>query len=233
MPKTLSQEELIGIGNQHGYKGKYIFIRHKCVASFINGLTEKRGLKNVLNVGCGLGIMEQFIKTPINMLGIDVDTKAIKIARALARRSGKDYAYMTGSIQSLGKGKYDLIIISEVLEHVEDDKGMLLSLKSLLSKKGVIVLSVPNLWQPRNILRKMLFMKLKIMDKTHLREYSSRSIENLIEECGFRIIGRKVSVLYFPLESYIKRAIPEDSGIRRALLKAFPRLASHFIYAIK
>ena len=233
MFKTLSEKKLVALGNKHGYEGNYIFIRHKCVASFIDELIQEHDLKTALNVGCGLGIMEQFIKKPIRMLGIDVDDSAIKTAKGLARRTGMDYTYRTGSIASLGKEKYDMIIISEVLEHVIHDDKLLSSLKKFLAKKGIVVLSVPNMWQPRNIFRRAFFMELKIMDQTHLREYSLGSIKNMIKKCGFKIIKKKVSVLYFPLENYIKIIIPEDSKARSIILKIFPRLASHFIFAVR
>src|SRR4030042_288636 len=235
--QQIGDPELISISNLHGYKGKYIFIRQKKVAELIDELISELDLRSALNVGCGLGIMEQCIKKPIPLLGIDINQHAISVAKQLTAKSKNNYHYAVRSIEWLigrkKRRKFDLIILSEVIEHTKEEKKLLFKLRNLLTKKGVLVLSVPNKWQPRNIFRKIFFMPLKTMDITHLREYSKRAIKRLIKESGFKILMKRSSVFYFPQERIIKKIIKEDSRIRSSLLKIFPGLASHFIYALQ
>ncbi len=231
----LTKKELIKIGNDHGYKGEYIFMRHEDLAHTIDELIRSKGYKSIFNVGCGLGIMEHFMEENVDIYGIDIDEQELQTAIKLAKKGNRpNFVYEKQDIYDLHiDKKFDIIIASELIEHIEGDDKLLNELKQYLSPNGVMIITVPNKWQPRNRLRGFAGMDLAIMDPTHLREYSDKHARRVFESVNLTVQEKRVSVLYFPLEKYIKKIFPPRSIVRRWILKVMPNFASHFIYILK
>lgn len=232
-PKKLSEERLRTIGMQHGYSGEYIYLRHKTVANFADKWIKKIGIKNALNIGCGLGIMEHFMDEVIPIKGIDIVDDEIKVAKKLATETNRPYSYIKFDVKNLKCGSYDLVILSEVIEHVENDHQILDIARKNLSNNGVLLVTVPNRMQLRNRFRKIFGKKLVLMDQTHIREYTSSEIEVLFHDSGFSVLDKDVSILYFPFEKFFLKIIPTEHFIREYIIKVLPKIASHLIYILK
>lgn len=229
------EQELKLVWREYWYRWEYIYIRHKKVASFIDSVIEDYSLSSVLNIWCWCWIMEQFIESHIELDWFDMDKNAISIATNLARKYSKDYNYSVQNIYDVNLSKkYDLIILSEVIEHIENEDQFINYVRKFLSEKWLILITVPNKYQPRNIFRKIFGLKLITMDKTHYREYSYKQIVNLLKDkLWFQIVKEDKAVLYLPFENFFKKFIKEDSNIRTRILKLFPKIASHLIFIVK
>ena len=88
---------------------------------------------------------------------------------------------------------FDYIFFNDVLEHMVEPWSALLRAKTLLKTNGFIVSSIPNVLHFRNILNVLISQDWKyedagIMDKTHLRFFSKKSIIRLYEECNFDVV---------------------------------------------
>jgi SAM-dependent methyltransferase len=98
---------------------------------------------DILEVGCGLGYLTYALrKAGYNCKGLDIAQNAVDEA---TKRFG-DY-YMQGNIFLLNGDndpKYDLIILTEVIEHVENPKAFAACLLKLLKKGGKIIITTPN-----------------------------------------------------------------------------------------
>lgn len=87
---------------------------------------------------------------------------------------------------------FDCIIFNDVLEHLADPYNVLSEMKKKLSMGGAIVASIPNVRYFHN-LRKLIFNKQwrykdqGILDKTHLRFFTKKSIIDMFESLGFTI----------------------------------------------
>lgn len=97
--------------------------------------------KNVLEVGCGAGgILAGFKDAGCKVLGLDFDESYLKAARdngILVKR---------GSLEQLEpNSKFDLIILSHVLEHIVDPLTFLRQLVMYLEDEGVLYIEVPSL----------------------------------------------------------------------------------------
>ena len=80
---------------------------------------DKSELK-ILDVGCGTG---EFITIPLGCLGVSVlgiDTHLPSIEYARKKNPFKDVTFECISIDELSDPQFDLIICSEVLEHLEN-----------------------------------------------------------------------------------------------------------------
>lgn len=101
-----------------------------------------RPMRTVLELGCSTAYMgEGFRNIGCEYTGIDVDFDAIKFAI----KNGIDAHY--GTLEEVDKvimpyNKYDLIISSNVFEHLEDPTQALRKLKSKCD--GLLVIIVPN-----------------------------------------------------------------------------------------
>jgi len=110
------------------------------IIQFINDLKFKN--PNILETGCGLGILASklFNNSYTNYLGIDISAKAIE----RAQHNNKDYKtkFKVHSIYKLDSINFfpDVTIAVEVLEHIDDFKFI-----NQLKTKYLIG-TVPNFW---------------------------------------------------------------------------------------
>jgi SAM-dependent methyltransferase len=102
----------------------------------------KRSELRVLDVGCGNGSQ---LAVPLSEAGYRVtavDPHQPSIERG--RRFGSAVDFHHGVVSDLLPGKFDCVIISEVLEHLESP-GLLLDLSLLyLAESGILIVTVPN-----------------------------------------------------------------------------------------
>jgi ubiquinone biosynthesis O-methyltransferase len=107
---------------------------------------QSRGGLSILDVGCGTGIMITLPLASIGyrVTGIDIDGESIEAARRVnpypnaAFRRGD-----AGTLAAAGE-RYDVVIASEVLEHLTDPLAFLRTLRGLLTHDGILVLTTPN-----------------------------------------------------------------------------------------
>ena len=97
---------------------------------------------NILDVGCSTGKLLNFIKNKgyKNLLGIEPAPECKAIAK-------KDYGINveTATLDRFKtKKRYDLIIFSQVFEHLTDLRGAVIKSKELLKKNGMIFIGVPD-----------------------------------------------------------------------------------------
>jgi 2-polyprenyl-3-methyl-5-hydroxy-6-metoxy-1,4-benzoquinol methylase len=108
--------------------------------------------KEILDIGCGNGY---FLTVPlaarfqgIRFFGVDTDWESIKQARSANTLTNLEFSFPEEIREGRG---FDLIIASEVIEHVEDPGKFLESLKGRLNPGGRIFLSMPNGYGPFEI----------------------------------------------------------------------------------
>jgi 2-polyprenyl-3-methyl-5-hydroxy-6-metoxy-1,4-benzoquinol methylase len=106
----------------------------------------------VLDIGCGNGIISRAIgKLGYNVTGIDVSDKTIDIARASNDLPNVDFKVVSaGELQPQAE-KYDAIICSEVLEHLDEPPELLKIIHRSLKNKGALIVTVPNGRGPREL----------------------------------------------------------------------------------
>jgi len=130
-------------------------IRIKYILNHISSKNYKN--LEILDLGCGGGLIcEPLAKLGCNVTGIDFVENNIKVAKLHASQNNLKINYYTQDIDDLSlKKKYDLIILFEVLEHIDSWDKILLKIKKFLKKGGLIILSTIN----RNIVSKILAIK--------------------------------------------------------------------------
>ncbi|MGH7246222.1 MAG: class I SAM-dependent methyltransferase [Candidatus Levyibacteriota bacterium] len=147
----------------------------------------------VLDVGCWTGSLgkELIRKKHCIVDGIDVEKKALVIARKHGYREVWERDLNNRKTLAIPLKKYDYIIFADVLEHVLYPKDMLQFYARYLKKDGYIVLSLPNigflLYRIQHLFGKFDYEETGIMDTTHVRFYTLKTMKTLIKESGFAI----------------------------------------------
>jgi SAM-dependent methyltransferase len=120
--------------------------------AFIGSAVAAQIPRSVLDVGCGVGnvslaVAERF--PGISVTGLDSDLTSIEYAR---RRSGARNVQFLHDSELGADAKFDLIIASEVLEHVYEPEQFLISLQGRLNAGGYMIVTVPNGYGPFEIM---------------------------------------------------------------------------------
>jgi len=109
-------------------------------------LSARKRPRAVIDVGCGAGnllraLVERAEPHPERVVGIDYASAGIKRAKELVR-SGE---FRTESLYDLDLDeKFDLVLCTEVLEHVGDPRRAVEVLVHLCARPGAIVITVPD-----------------------------------------------------------------------------------------
>lgn len=142
----------------------------------------------VFDIGCGVGTIVFYLANQgCEVSGIDISKKAISMAKENSKTFGleKRMRFLNISFpEEPIKGKYDLIIASEVLEHLCNDGLAVKAMKDLLVEDGKIIISTPSSNAPLYRMR-----LLEKFDKRvgHKRRYSEKSLKKLISKAGLKV----------------------------------------------
>jgi ubiquinone/menaquinone biosynthesis C-methylase UbiE len=160
----------------------------------------------VLDAGCGWGyyldlivrFKKIFKKNRLRLVGLDNDRESIEIAKT--RLKGEKVKIVYGDITDLPfpSNNFDVVILSEVLEHIDDDLKALEEIRRVLKNGGKLILTVPNksypfLWDPLNWILEHFFSKhikngfWSGIWANHLRLYGREDITLIIKKAGFKI----------------------------------------------
>lgn len=163
-----------------------------------------QGGQRVLEVGCGEGGFGALLKERggITVVGIEPVEAAAKVA--VHRLDRVWQMGIEEGIRQLADERFDSIVCNDVLEHLLDPWEVLRGLRPLIAPGGVLVASIPNVrYMP--VLKELVleglwrYQERGVMDKTHLRFFTQRSIKELFDHSGYlmeRIEG--INQLKFP-----------------------------------
>ena len=228
VPSLDDLERIRAIGQTVGYRGVYIYLRYRAVLRLLEG----RRFERALSIGCGFGIFDRLLPADLDYEGMDLDDVEIAFARGWAASERPTFRYTRGRFTDRPSepGAFDLILMSEVLEHMPEleVRETLAKAAESLAPHGVLLITVPNHLHLRNRVRRWLGQPTVWMDPTHLREYEIDEAKHLIDGLPLALRRFEPAVLYFPKEPLVARLIPPASPIRERVIARIPQIASHF-----
>lgn len=128
--------------------------------------------KKILDLGCGGN------KTVPNAIGVDMIAKNDFIETLVNTVSSADVNADITKPLPFAKGSIDTIIARHIVEHLMDSVTILGHWRTLLKKKGRLIIAVPN-----NAIHKSIPMNIE-----HVHGFNPVSMKSLLEVCGFRVI---------------------------------------------
>ena len=102
-----------------------------------------------LDIGCGGGLLsERIARLGASVTGIDITQNSIDIAKTHAFNSGLNINYINTDVSLFIKNnsskKFDLIIASEVVEHLDNRNLFFEEASKLLKNKGILIITTIN-----------------------------------------------------------------------------------------
>ena len=167
--------------------------RRDIIIKIITKIQTKAEVK-ILDIGCSTGELIKDLKKLNNVktYGIDKSTDAIK---ACKDEGITCVTLMDGCDLNFDDNYFDVIIASDCLEHIENDRKALKEWYRVMKKNGTIIIFVPAhmfLWSTIDYL------------SSHKRRYTRKELKIKIEDSGFRI--NRLSfwniLMFFPISIY-------------------------------
>jgi len=144
----------------------------------------------ILEVGCSAGPLLLQLQQAgyTNLTGIDISEKAI----ALGRKRGLQYiSVMDGAKLDFSDAAFDLVIASDVLEHIADDAKAMKEWSRVMKLGGKVIVFVPafqHLWSGHDVINH------------HFRRYTKTQLTTIVSQAGLKV--KRASYwnfsLYFP-----------------------------------
>lgn len=158
---------------------KFLKQRHYDLLNFIKGHKNA----SVLEVGSGFGGLALLCRLEgIKYTGIEPDLNRREFMQSLSiDRIFKMHTELNET--------FDLILLDNVLEHIEDPQNMVSDLCHLLSKRGKFIIVVPNRYDFRRISTKWSSKHFWIPND-HLSYFRTCDVEALFSSSGFELTSR-------------------------------------------
>ena len=147
--------------------------RRKMILSLLKDHKKSR----ILDIGCASGaLIRDLIRNGYSdVCAVDISSEAVKLCKS----SGlKNVHRMDASAMDFKDGEFDVIIASDILEHIKDDLHALKQWQRILKREGRLIVFVPTfdfLWSDHDTLNR------------HYRRYSKKRLVSVVRKAGFKI----------------------------------------------
>lgn len=160
---------------------------------------ERKPDARILDIGCGCGATATDVKLRFpssHFTGVEPDGRASQLARV--SMDEVFHGMLDAWLATNPEGKFDAVVLSDVIEHVVDPVAFLRQLVAHPSvRDAVFVISVPNLavWynRIRTLLGKFEYSWSGLFDRTHLRFYTRRSVRQVLEYVGLDVVEQRAT----------------------------------------
>lgn len=211
----------------------------KYLLSVLQRLKVTRPHVKVLDVGCGNGAITFAVASVgCEVVGVDVSESSIEHARESNRFVNARFEAVPGDEFDL-EDTYDLIICSEVLEHLYRPERLLKTMVRHLKDDGFLFITIPNGYGPREILgrtekflRERLNLgklidearsKVKMLDaatkcavhtsnpdQDHVQKFTMKELTGLLRRAGLSAVERVNSIFIFSVLLRTKHGSVDD-----------------------
>ncbi|HEX8177615.1 MAG TPA: methyltransferase domain-containing protein [Pyrinomonadaceae bacterium] len=185
-----------------GYRKRLRFVTDAARDAFPGSTPEEL---RVLDVGCGNGsqLALPLARAGFHLKGVDTDARSIEHARRLAEGM-TTVEFVCARVEDLpAQELYDVVILSEVLEHLEKPERLLSESVKRMGEGGIMIVTVPNGFGEFEI-DSWVFRKLRLqrlvdalarssrevlgstdnMESGHIQFFTRRRLHRLFGSCG-------------------------------------------------
>src|SRR3989338_2483449 len=119
------------------------YARNFLIYSTIKKLSKKYNIKNICEIGCGVGILSSKLgRNGFKVEAFDLDKNAISLAKRYNKNDNVNFS-QKNILKTSSDEKYDLILAVEVLEHIKNDLKAIRYIAKMLRKNGFFLITVP------------------------------------------------------------------------------------------
>ncbi len=166
-------------------------------------------IHSILNIGCGTGGLVSTLEQFGEVFNADVASEALEFCRD---KGIKNLSQIIDGKLDFPDNSFDLIVATDVLEHIEDDELALKEWRRVLKPSGILLLTVPAyqwLWSAHDDAL------------CHKRRYTAAGLHMKVRRAQFKVSKRSYCIVFsFPLivayrlfASMLKRSDAESSYV--------------------
>jgi protein-L-isoaspartate O-methyltransferase len=169
-------------------------------AQIIRWIEQERP-EEVLEVGTATGYLTaEMEKLGCKVTGVEQDPEMAEIARQYCHK------LLVGDIETLNLedlGRYNAVILGDVLERVRNPIDVLQKVSRLLKPGGKVLMPLPNvanIWiRLKSLLGRFNYSRVGLLDESNLRSFTLQTGRQLATDSGLDIIGVNATPIPLPL----------------------------------
>lgn len=178
--------ELYDLENKHWW----FVSKRKIVLSLLEKYLPAGANHQILDVGCGSGLMLNDLIRFGTVYGVDYSEEALRFS-AMNFDGVLRHGFLPGGIP-FPDDSFDVIVALDILEHIEEDTASLEDIKRHLKDGGICLVTVPAhmfLWSGHDVVH------------DHKRRYTREMLRERIEHAGLKILKLSYynSLLFIPI----------------------------------
>lgn len=164
----------------------------------------------VLEFGPAKGYMTRYLKEELGctVFCIEIDQEAAEEAKNYSQKMIIADIDSMGWVEDLSGNSFDYIIFADVLEHLKNPWKVLEHAVAFLKNDGTVITSIPNIGHSSIIMEllqgKFEYRPLGLLDDTHIRFFTRKSVLDLLEKAGL-----------CPVEWLVTTIVPENTEFQQ------------------
>ena len=135
-----------------------------------------RNSRRAAEIGCGNGLLQKDIEDYYGIPVVGFELNEVALQKNVSRRSPL-YCYNIHQRNPEFRAHFDLLLLFDVLEHIEDESGFLQSVKFHLAESGTLLINVP---------AQQFFYSDYDRAAGHIRRYSVSQLAKVAEQNGLK-----------------------------------------------
>ncbi|MGA9365054.1 MAG: class I SAM-dependent methyltransferase [Bacteroidota bacterium] len=177
---------------------------------YILSLCDMKPGSRVLDVGSGSGwVARQLVAKGTKVVSVDLSQRNLEKTKLTLGREGADFVLADAYRLPFRKGSFDVVVVSEVLEHLNSPAACLQEFERILAPNGKVIASTP--YKERIQYYLCIHCNKKTPANAHLQSFDEHSLALLFQSQNFRRIrfqkfGNKA--LLFARIYYLLRFLP-------------------------
>lgn len=170
--------------------------------------------QSVLELSCGDGAFgHELIAAGNRVVGVDSESSPPE----WVGYDGAIRSDLERGLPNLGGQKFSRVLAFDTVEHLRDAKPLLRDIRQVISERGTLIVSVPNVAN-LTVRLGLLFGRFEygdrgILDWSHLRFFTKRSAIKLLQENGYRVLAEHYTIV--PLERLVP--MPPQNAFMRVM----------------
>jgi 2-polyprenyl-3-methyl-5-hydroxy-6-metoxy-1,4-benzoquinol methylase len=193
------------------------------------------GASSALEVGPGSGVyLPTLTAAAHDVVASDIEHAYLDRLEPLARRHANLRLVWDDITKSaFDDGAFDLIVCSEVVEHIADARPALREMHRVLSPTGTLILSTPQRYSPLELASKIAFLpgvitivrriyREPIMETGHINLMTNRRLCDDLHDAGFAPVEQWLAGVYLPVVAELlgERAVRLEAAVERRLRRS-------------
>lgn len=147
--------------------------------------------KKILEIGCGEGGFRTNFGDDVEYWGVEPNSGVAFVSKE------KFYKVLNGVYDDveneLPDHYFDLIVCNDVIEHMIDHDAFFEKIKNKMKPDGKMLMSIPNVRYITNLIKLLIkqdweYKDFGILDRTHLRFFTKKSLKNTLNAHNYEII---------------------------------------------